>query len=128
MRDDYSKLDDDQADAFNEMKEPTQEKFLALNSDEKNDVIEVDTDTRDAYVEKFSELDRDEKKYLKTMETKPNACSYLMLFKLFRPIYKAMSQEHRENYNNYFNNENNLRGLQIKKIGRDYATLAEKYQ
>ena len=43
--------------------------FLDLTSKEKDDVMELKPESRDAYVERYTELDRDEKNYLKTMET-----------------------------------------------------------
>ena len=70
MKDEYLKLDDEQRDTFHELQESTQEKFLAFRSEEKNDVIDVDIDTKNTYVERFSELSNDEKQYLKTIDTK----------------------------------------------------------
>ena len=94
------KLDDDQADAFHEMEEPTKEKFLALTSDEKDDVVEVDTETRDIYVERFSKLTRDNKKFLKTLDTKKDAVVYLMLFETQRLTYQGLEERDRKDFNN----------------------------
>ena len=61
----------------------------------------MDTDTRDAYVERFFELSKEEKKYLKTMDTKHEAFNYLMLFKSYMKAYKGLSQKQREDYSNF---------------------------
>ena len=69
MKAKYLKLDDKQRDTFHELKELTQAMYMDLTADEKNGVMEIKPESRDAYVERYSELDTDEKKYLKTTDT-----------------------------------------------------------
>ena len=69
MKVEFLKLDDEQMNSFCTMQDSSKKMFLDLTSKEKDDVMELKPESRDAYIVRYSELDRDEKSYLKTMDT-----------------------------------------------------------